>query len=97
MKPKISTRLRDDVMALMDHFIKIKAKEGETWSPSRIANEALNDANFLKIMRLWDAGTEAKSPTLDRISRFEAWIAEALGKPAYDEFRRSRAKQISGE
>ena len=91
---KISMRARDDILALFDQFKKIeKAEKGIEWADTSAVEAAVNDRNFIRILRDWDGGSGG--PTMKRLARFEQWMRERIGEKLYDEFRRGRAEEVA--
>lgn len=87
---KLALRLKADIFALMDEFRR--SRPSEDWSDTAMSMQALNDRNFIMTLRRWDGGP--KSPTLERVAKFEDWLRTQIGEARYDVFRSSRAADL---
>lgn len=90
---KITLQLRDDIIALLEHFQRASGSMGVSWPDTKVSFEAVGDRSFVATLRKWDGGP--KSPTMERVSKFENFLRDQLGEAEYDEFRKAQGRLVA--
>lgn len=92
---KMSLKLRDDIVALMEEYVRQEGAKGISISDSKVGREAVGYADFIRTLREWDGGRPA--PGMALVAKFEAYLADQVGKDSYEAFIQRRAAMIAGD
>ena len=92
---KMALKLRDDIVALMEEYIRDQGSDGNVLSESGVSKLALGYGDFPGILLRWDGG--AKGPTMQKIAQFEQWLREQMGKAKYEAFVARRAAMFADQ
>lgn len=91
---RLTAAYRDKILTLLSEFQRDRSRKGENWSDTRVSLMALNDRNFIGVLQRWDGKTFTNAPTIERIAKFESWLAKELGAEKYQDFiRRHEASE----
>lgn len=88
----ITIRLRDDLIALIDHYAALRKQEGVAVSDSGLSAEIIGYRDLIPTLRGWP--DNQKSPTLKSLVRLEVWLRDALGEVEYQAFVQRRAALV---
>jgi hypothetical protein len=92
---KMSMKLRDDVLALMEEYIRQEGGKGNSLSETRVSREATGYGDFVGTLRKWDGGKPG--PSMVTVAKFEAYLAEQVGPDFYKSFMERRAAMVAAD
>ncbi len=92
---KMSLKLRDDVLALMEEYIRMEGGKGNSLSETRVGKEATGYGDIIKTLRNWDGGRPG--PSMAVVAKFESYLADQVGKPFYEAFMQRRAAMVAAD
>lgn len=92
---KMSLKLRDDVLALMEEYIRMEGGKGNSLSETRVSRDATGYGDIVKTLRDWDGGKPG--PSMVVVAKFESYLADQVGQEFYEAFMQRRAGLVSAD
>lgn len=90
---KMTLKLKEDVLALLELVKEKKEREGDPLSDSKAAVLCFGHGEFVGNLRRWDGGKGG--PTLEKTGQFETFLRDQLSEAEYEEFRVQRAAEVT--
>jgi hypothetical protein len=91
---KMSLKLRDDVLELLEEYQRMEGAAGRPAADSAVSKECFGYRDFVSKLRKWGPN-ESRGPTVEHISRFEQWLRERVGEDVYERIRREQAAKVA--
>lgn len=87
---KMSLKLRDDVLALVEEYQRKMGAAGTPMSDSGLSLLAMGYRDFVGQLRKW-GGPDTKGPKLATVAQLEEWLRTQIGEKEYNAFRTRRS------